>query len=145
MHGMASIGINKSIGRPATYAELLSKITLRNYVSKNGNVYHPTELGKKITDELVKFFSFMELDYTALMEEKLDQIAMGKIGRTQVLSDFFAPFKQELNKAYIDHGSELCSSCQSPMILRTAGNGNKFWGCSAFPRCRITKPSEAVI
>lgn len=129
----------KSIGRPATYAELLSKIAVRNYVEKHGNVYHPTDLGKKITDELVKFFSFMEYDYTAEMEEKLDQIASGTMNHTQVLSEFFSPFKGELNKAYSDHGAEICHSCKNPMVLRTTTDGNKFWGCSGYPRCRITK------
>lgn len=132
----------KSIGRPATYAELLSKIAIRNYVEKHGNVYHPTDLGKKITNELVKFFSFMEYDYTAEMEEKLDQIANGKIDHVQILHEFFAPFKVELNNAYANHGAEMCAACKNPMILRTTVDGNKFWGCSGFPRCRVTKKFE---
>lgn len=129
----------KNIGRPATYAELLSKITVRNYVAKLGNVYHPTELGIKVTDELVRFFSFMELNYTAAMELKLDQIASGTLDKTKVLTEFFTPFRIELNKAYAAHGSEICG-CQNPMVLRTrTGDGGKFWGCSGYPRCRVTK------
>lgn len=130
----------KNIGRPATYAELLSKISARNYVEKHGNVYHPTDLGKMITDELVKFFSFMEYDYTADMEDKLDLIATGKVEQLNMLTEFFVPFKSELNKAYTMHGSESCPKCKSPMTLRTAKNGDKFWGCSAYPKCKTTKP-----
>lgn len=130
----------KNIGRPATYAELLSKISVRNYVEKHGNVFHPTDLGKTITDELVKFFSFMEYDYTAEMEEKLDLIATGKIDQVSMLKEFFDPFKNELNKAYALHGSETCDKCKSPMTIRNTKAGEKFWGCSAYPKCKMTKP-----
>ncbi|HWZ21406.1 MAG TPA: DNA topoisomerase, partial [Cytophagaceae bacterium] len=130
---------SKNIGRPATYAELLSKITSRNYVDIHGNVYHPTELGKKITDELVKFFSFMEYDYTADMEEKLDSIETGNVDQLKMLSDFFIPFKVELQKAYTNNGSNPCEKCGSPMATRTARNGDKFLGCSAYPKCKNTK------
>ena len=129
----------KTIGRPATYAELLSKISTRNYVEKHGNVFHPTDLGKKVTDELSKFFSFMKYDYTAEMEEKLDLIASGKIDYIKMLKDFFSPFKQELDKAYINNGAEQCTVCKNPMLIRVGKNGDKFWGCSAYPKCKTTK------
>ena len=119
---------------------LLSKITTRDYVEKRGNIFYPTELGKQITNELVKFFSFMEYNYTSQMENNLDQIATGTVEQLKILQDFFVPFKLELTKAYSAHGAEICSECQSPMISRTSQkNGNKFWGCSNFPRCRFIK------
>lgn len=130
----------KNIGRPATYAELLSKIETRNYVEKIGNVFHPTDLGHLITDELTKYFSFMKYDYTADMENKLDLIEHNKEDQLKMLTEFFVPFKIELNEAYMAHGAEACLKCKNPMILRAVSNGDKFWGCSAYPKCRTTKP-----
>jgi DNA topoisomerase I len=129
----------KEIGRPATFSELLSKISARNYVEKRGNVFHPTELGKQITDELSKFFSFMNENYTAEMETKLDLIETGATDQLKMLQEFFEPFKQELNKAYVSHGAEICAKCQSPMALKKANNGNQFWSCINWPRCRFSK------
>jgi DNA topoisomerase-1 len=131
--------VNKNIGRPATYAELLSKITARNYVEKKGQVFHATDLGKKITDELNKYFTFMDYDYTAKMEQQLDEIESGKVNHVDMLRKFFPEFKSELNQAYLGHGGMLCDQCGSPMSMRTAkANGSKFMACSAFPKCRRT-------
>lgn len=131
----------KNIGRPATYAELLSKITIRNYVEKKGNVYHATDLGKKITDELIKFFTFMDYDYTAKMEKQLDEVEGGKVDHIDMLKKFYPPFKKEINKAYLNSGGTLCDKCNSPMAVRTTKVGNeKFLACSAYPKCKNTKP-----
>jgi DNA topoisomerase I len=130
--------VNKNIGRPATYAELLSKITTRNYVEKKGSVFHATDLGKKITDELVQFFTFMDYNYTAKMENQLDEIECGKINHIDMLKKFFPEFKKELDKAYLGRGAEMCTKCGSPMSVRTTKTGDKFLGCSGFPKCRNT-------
>jgi len=130
--------VNKNIGRPATYADLLSKITARNYVEKKGNVYHATDLGKQITDELLQYFTFMDYDYTAKMEQQLDEIESGKINHIDMLKQFFPEFKKELDKAYLTHGSTLCSKCGNHMSLRTTKTGDKFLGCSAYPKCKNT-------
>ena len=133
--------VNKNIGRPATYAELLSKITARNYVEKKGNVYHATELGKKITDVLDKYFTFMNYDYTAKMESQLDEIENGKVNHVDMLKRFYPSYKEELDKAYLEQGGQLCDKCGSPMATRTAKtNGGKFLACSAYPKCKNTKP-----
>jgi DNA topoisomerase-1 len=130
----------RGIGRPATYAELLTKITARNYVEKKGNVYHATDLGKKITDELSQYFTFMDYDYTAKVEQQLDEIEDGKVNHVDMLRKFFPEFKSELDKAYLGHGGVLCDQCGSPMATRTAkADGSKFLACSAFPKCRNTK------
>jgi DNA topoisomerase I len=129
----------RNIGRPATYAELLSKITARNYVEKKGNVYHATDVGKKITDVLANFFTFMDYDYTAKMERQLDQVESGKVNYIDMLKKFYPDFKSELDKAYLNHGGTLCDKCKSPMTTRTSKDGDKFLACSAFPRCRNTK------
>lgn len=127
----------KNIGRPATYADLLSKITARNYVEKKGNVFHATDLGKKITDELLQFFTFMDYDYTAKMEKQLDEIESGKVNHKDMLKKFYPGFRDELNKAYIGHGANMCPKCGSPMSVRTTKTG-KFWGCSGYPKCKHT-------
>jgi DNA topoisomerase I len=133
--------VNKNIGRPATYAELLSRITLRNYVEKRGQVFHATDLGKTITDELKKYFTFMDYNYTAKMEQQLDEIECGKINHIDMLKKFYPGYKNELNQAYIGHGTDECNLCGSPMVIRKSKtNGSSFLACTAFPKCRNTKP-----
>ncbi len=129
----------KNIGRPATYSETLSKITARAYVEMEGKTFRPTDLGRTVTDALSKFFSFMSYDYTAEMEEKLDAVEHGKENYVQMLQKFYDPFKIELSKAYVSNGSTLCDNCKSAMVIRTTKDGNKFLGCSAYPRCKTTK------
>ena len=129
---------NRNIGRPATYADLLSKICARNYVEKKGNVFHATDLGKKITDELTTYFTFMDYNYTAKMEQQLDEIESGKVNHIDMLKKFFPDFKKEISKAYLGHGGTLCSKCGSPMSVRSTKSGDKFMGCSTYPKCRHT-------
>lgn len=132
--------VNRNIGRPATYAELLTRITARNYVEKKGNVYHATELGKTITDELIQYFTFMDYDYTAKMEQQLDEIESGKVNHIDMLKKFYPGYKDELNKAYIGRGATMCNQCGSAFVLRQAKDGSQFWACTGFPKCRNTKP-----
>lgn len=132
--------VNKNIGRPATYADLLSKITARNYVEKKGNVYHATDLGKKITDVLNKYFTFMDYDYTAKMEQQLDEVEGGKVDHIEMLKKFYPEYKKELDVAYVEYGGTLCDKCGSPMSTRTVkATGDKFLSCSAYPKCKYTK------
>jgi len=132
--------VARGVGRPATFSELLSKICVRNYVEKHGQVFHATELGKTITDELVKYFTFMDLNYTAKLEKQLDEIEAGKLDHVDMLKKFFPAFKEELNKAYMQHGSILCEKCNSPMVVRTNKNdGSQYLSCTAYPRCKTTK------
>jgi DNA topoisomerase I len=138
--------VNKNIGRPATYAELLSKITTRNYVEKKGNVYHATDLGKRVTDELIQFFTFMDYNYTAKMEQQLDEIESGKVDHVDMLKKFYPEYKQQLNRAYTQHGAMVCDQCGSPMVVRTAKtDGSTFFACTAFPKCRNTKPNNKPV
>lgn len=131
--------VNKNIGRPATYADLLSKICTRNYVEKKGNVFHATELGKKITDVLSKYFSFMNYDYTAAMELQLDEIESGKVNHKDMLGKFYPEFKTQLDTAYMNYGGTICEKCGSHMANRVSKTGEKFLACSAFPKCYFTK------
>lgn len=134
--------VTKSIGRPATFADILSKICNRAYVEKHGNVYHATDLGKTITDSLSEFFTFMNYDYTSDMEKNLDLIEQGKMDLKEMLSGFYSPFKKELDKAYISKGCAPCEKCQSPMLTRVSKTGDKFVGCSNFPKCRNVRQIE---
>ncbi len=137
--------VQKNIGRPATYAELLSKITARNYVEKKGSVFHATDLGKKITDVLSQFFTFMDYDYTAKLEQQLDEIEGGKVNHIEMLKKFYPEYQKELGKAYINHGGSLCDKCGSPMATRTVKeSGEKFMACSAYPKCKNTRPVEPI-
>lgn len=137
---------NKNIGRPATYAELLSKICSRNYVEKKGNMFYPTDLGKNITNMLKDYFTFMDYNYTKMIEEKLDEVEQGKVDHVQMLSEFYPSFKSELDKAYVSNGGTLCEKCSSPMVKRESRDKVKFLACSRFPQCKSTKnlnsPSE---
>ena len=127
---------NKNIGRPATYAELLSKISVRNYVEKRGSVFYPTELGKQVTEKLEKYFSFMNYDYTAELELKLDKIESGELNKIKVLSEFFKEFQSQLKLAYTDNDVELCSKCGSAMVTKTnRKTQEQFVSCSNYKQC----------
>jgi len=130
---------DRGIGRPATYAEILNKITGRDYVVQVGSVYKPTELGRKINNELVIFFEFMDYDYTSNMEKQLDEIADNKKDYIKILKEFYDPFKVSLDKAYISHGASICEKCTYPMVIKTSKTGSRFLGCSHYPRCKNIK------
>lgn len=135
---------DKEIGRPSTYATLLSTITTRGYVEAQNNVFHPTELGKQITEELVKYFSFLEFDYTAKLELALDDIAEGKLDHIQMLKEFYNTFKVELKKAYINHGAKPCKKCDGMLRKITSKKGDVFFGCNRFPNCSYTEKADTV-
>jgi len=123
---------NKGIGRPATYADILSKIESRNYVERKNNVYYPTDLGKEVTDVLVDSFSFMSYDFTAKIEEELDKIAAGKISYMEMMQGFYPLFEKEVKNAYKKSNLKLCSKCDSPLV--TSKDGNTF--CSNYKKCK---------
>jgi DNA topoisomerase-1 len=136
--------VNKNIGRPATYADLLSKITSRNYVEKKGNVYHATELGKKITDILSQFFTFMDYNYTADMETQLDLIESGKVNKIDMLSIFYKTFTDEIRKAYSNYITDkhLCKKCNNYMIQKN-GKYGKFYACVSVS-CKYLENIESL-
>lgn len=125
----------KGIGRPSTYAEIIKKISARNYVERKGHSYYITETGKKINDFLVKNFNFLDYKYTSMMEKQLDDIASGKLDRTEMLKEFFEKFQKELNKIYLEVGGKVCEKCKGPMILKMK-NESKFHACTNFPFCK---------
>lgn len=131
---------DKRIGRSSTYANITTKIANRHYVEKKGNTYYPTELGIKVVNKLKENFDFVDINYSALMEEKLDNIEEGKLKQIDMLTDFYKNFKKQLDKAYIDNGGVLCDKCSSPMVERFSTKTNKkFLGCSKWPKCNNIK------
>lgn len=136
------------IGRPSTYAPILATIQERGYVRREDRRLIPTELGMVVNDLLVSQFpEIFNVDFTARMEEELDEIARGETSRVEVLRDFYIPFQQALEAAErlakIELGKELldekCPECGRPLMTRT-GKYGQFIGCTGFPECRYTRP-----
>jgi len=141
----------KGIGRPSTYAAILSTIQDRKYVHKTEGKFIPTELGVVVNDLLVDRFSeLMDVGFTARMEEKLDSIEEGKTEWVKVVGDFYNPFHSKLAEALAIPGKvkpqdipteEVCEKCGRPMVIRWGRHG-RFMACSGFPECKNTKPLE---
>lgn len=121
----------KEIGRPSTYAAIISRISVRKYVKNTTKGFLPTDLGKKVITDLKDNFSFMDYMYTAEMERKLDQIADGKLDYAVMMSSFFESFKEEFQKARGMQGmiTEIpCPKCGSETVVRKSKYGF-FAGC----------------
>lgn len=135
----------EGIGRPSTYAPIIYTLVLRDYARRIKGYFYPTELGFKVCEMLVEYFpQVMDVKFTALMEEELDEIEEGRCKRLKVLEDFYAPFKASLDfaqknikKEVIETG-ETCEQCGEPMIIKWGRRG-KFMSCSAYPKCKNSK------
>jgi DNA topoisomerase-1 len=138
----------KDIGRPSTYAPIISTIIERQYVKKEEKKLVPTELGGLVTDFLVLYFSnVMSLPFTAKMESSLDEIAMGTRKWQEVIKEFFDPFSEALKhstesaetiKLSVEQLDEKCPTCGGGLLIRT-GRYGKFVACSNFPTCKYTR------
>ena len=137
------------IGRPSTYAPIISTIQGRNYIEKNEKkFFQPTEIGLVVNDLLVEHFpEIVDINFTAHMEEDLDNVSRGERKWKQVLEDFYAPFSKNLEQKYKDVSKKefteenlkkLCPKCQSPLLVRL-GKFGKFYACSKFPACKYTE------
>jgi DNA topoisomerase-1 len=143
----------KGIGRPSTYAAILSTIQEKKYVEKIEGRFHPTELGRITTEELVKHFpTEMDVTFTADLEEKLDSISEGQANWKKVLRDFYTPFKKDLVRAEREmrdvKREEIktdltCERCGSPMVIKW-GKMGRFLACTAYPECKNTKDFKEV-
>lgn len=141
----------KGIGRPSTYAAILSTIQDRKYVNKTDGKFSPTELGIVVNDYLVeKFGDLIDVGFTAKMEDELDGIEDGKIKWEKVVKDFYKPFNTDLTEALKTSGKvkpkdipteEVCEKCGLPMVIRWGRHG-RFLACSGFPECKNTKPLQ---
>ncbi len=129
---------DKGIGRPSTYASIISVLTKRKYVSKEGKYMIPTEIAFRITDMLVQYFTdIMDVGFTANMEEQLDEIEDGGKDWHAIVAAFYPPFEEKLRFAGTD-GDEvtdiLCPKCGHPMVRKT-GKYGKYLACSNYPKC----------
>ncbi len=127
----------------------MTTLLQRNYVEREDRKLIPTELGFIVNDLLVEFFSdIVNVDFTAEMEEKLDQIAIGEQEWMPMLHEFYEPFAQTMEVATAkmprveikpEPTGELCPKCGEPLVIRH-GRYGKFIGCSGWPECRYTGP-----
>jgi DNA topoisomerase I len=140
------------IGRPSTYAPIISTIQSRNYIEKNEQKrFKPTEIGTVVNDVLVEHFpKVVDINFTAKMENELDEIAEGKDNYVKTCEDFYAPFEKKLEEKYkkVDKKDitekptgKKCPKCGSELIIRI-GRYGRFYACSAFPKCRYTESLE---
>lgn len=139
------------IGRPSTYATIITVIQTRKYVEKKDKALHPTLLGRTVSKQLcAQFADIMDYKFTAGMETKLDQIAEKKAVWNKVLADFYTPFIKEVDKALqnserVKIESKIkCPNCGKPMVLRTSKFGSQFLGCSGFPDCKTMMSLNAL-
>lgn len=138
------------IGRPSTYAPIISKIQTKGYVEKLEKALKPTMLGMTVSDQLSKHFAkIVDYDFTASMESKLDEIAEDKLVWNDVLKEFYEPFtkivnsaRENMEKIVIDSG-KICPNCGKPLIVRTSRWGTQFLGCSGYPECKTMMPLNA--
>ncbi len=141
----------KGIGRPSTYATILSTIQDRQYVEKDGGRFNATELGLVVNDLLVARFSdLMDYNFTAKMEDNLDKIEEGAFKWTDIVNDFYKPFEKLLAEAMDNMErvkpediptEEVCEKCGKPMVIKWGRHG-RFIACTGFPDCKSTKPLE---
>ncbi len=137
----------RGIGRPSTYAAILSTIQDREYVKKEEGRFFPTDLGTLVTELLVQAFpEIVDAAFTAGLEERLDQIEEGSVDWIQVLEDFYGPFKAEVARAEAqmrDVKREeiktdlVCEKCGKPMVIKWGKRG-QFLACSGYPECKNT-------
>ena len=137
------------IGRPSTYAPTISTIQERGYIQKEDRRLKPTDLALLVNDLLVNHFpKVVDYQFTARLEDDLDEIAAGKIKWQPVIKNFWQPFKEnldkkdkELNKKDIteEKTDQVCELCGKPMVIKM-GRFGKFLACTGFPDCKNTKP-----
>jgi DNA topoisomerase-1 len=138
----------RGIGRPSTYASILSTIVDRGYVERREGRFFPTELGTLVNELLVEAFpDIMDVDFTAAMEADLDKVEEGERNWRELLGGFYQPFRGSLERAKenmrdvkreeipTDH---VCEKCGAPMVIKWGRNGS-FLACQGYPECRNTK------
>jgi DNA topoisomerase-1 len=142
----------KGIGRPSTYATIVDTIQKRKYVQREKGRLVPTELGRTVNGLLVENFpKILDVEFTAEMEEQLDEVEEGKADWQKVLHDFYGPFEDSLATAANQMRNikkegipteEVCDKCGKPMVIRW-GRYGQFLACSGYPDCRNTKEVDS--
>lgn len=145
----------RGIGRPSTYAAILSTIEARGYVEKQGRTLYPTDTGDVVSTFLeANFPEYISDTFTAEMESELDDIAEGAREYTKTLADFYEPFLKEVKRKEKEAGKAtdlgdapddiLCPVCSKKMIIKLAKNG-KFYSCSNYPDCMGARKIDGTI
>ena len=139
----------KGIGRPSTYASIISTLQHRGYVQRKEGRFYPLDIGMTVSDLLVKHFpDIVDVEFTAHMEERLDEVAQGQLEWVTVVHDFYFPFEETLRRADANMSrlkaapqptDEVCPNCGKAMVIRV-GRYGKFLACSGYPSCKTTKP-----
>lgn len=140
----------KGIGRPSTYASIIQVILDKEYTEKEkGGRFKPTELGEVVTDLLVQNFpEILDVEFTAEMESRLDQVEEGTFDWKKLLHEFYGPFKQTLATAQVNMRDVkreeiptdvLCEKCNTHNMVIKWGKNGRFLGCSGYPECKSTK------
>jgi DNA topoisomerase-1 len=141
------------IGRPSTYAPILSTIQDREYVNKTEGRFKPTELGFVVNDLLAKHFpGIVDINFTAYMEDELDKVANEDKNWAVVIREFYAPFEKSLEsaaermeKVTVEEATdEVCPKCGQPMVVKF-GRFGKFIACSGYPDCKFTKSFQIKV
>jgi DNA topoisomerase I len=138
----------KGVGRPSTYASILSTIQEREYVKKEGGKFYPTELGTVVTDLLTESFGdIFDIRYTARMEEELDEIEDGKVDWRHAMGSFYERFAVDLERAAtqmtdikrMEKPTDfICEKCGKPMVIKWGRHGS-FIACTGYPECSNTR------
>jgi DNA topoisomerase I len=137
----------KGIGRPSTYAPIISTIQDRGYIEKEGKALKPIEIGETVNRLLVKHFpKILDYEFTAHLEDNLDDIVASKKDWVEVLKEFYGPFAEALAEADVKmekvkkeiKTDELCPDCGKPLVIRQGRYGD-FIACSTYPKCKFTK------
>jgi DNA topoisomerase I len=136
------------IGRPSTYAPIIATLRRRGYVQTKDGRFYPLDLGTTVNGVLVAHFpKIVDTQFTAHMEEELDEIGRGKQDWVRVIKDFYTPFEETLKKASVEMvrikepdepTDETCPQCTKPMVIRM-GRYGKFLACTGYPKCKTTK------
>ena len=140
---------NEGIGRPSTYAPIISTIQERGYVEQRDKKFFATDLGEIVTDKLDEYFpKIMDVSFTRYMEQQLDKIEEQHLDWLGVLKGFYGPFKQnldtalaEMERAKAEPSEYKCPKCGQQLVYRFSKNG-KFLGCSGYPNCEFTCPCD---
>jgi len=141
----------QGIGRPSTFSDIIAKLYDRKYVETGNRKLVPTETGLLVNKILVENLpDIFDIKFTAKMEEELDEIETGAEEYLTVLNDFYKPFRASMDNAeekksdikaqFLEETDEKCEKCDSPMLIRFNRSGEKFMGCSGFPKCKNAKP-----
>jgi len=140
----------RGIGRPSTYVPIISTIQNRQYVEKEERKFKPTPLGEVVNDFLIEYFpQTFDYQFTAKMEDELDDIANGKRNWISVMNDFYLPFEEKLKavtevaervQVPTEVTGEKCPECKKGELVIRVGRFGKFISCSRFPDCKYTAP-----